>query len=117
MVVSAADKAIYVYRNGNPIGRAAIGVGGFGKLGDHVFSLLEGTTGRLSTLAPGREGRRWMSVTSRGRSVPAEKIAARLRLNPEFAQKVYDTIAPGTTVIITDQPVVRTRRNTAILEG
>jgi len=117
MVVSAADKAIYVYRNGNPIGRAAIGVGGFGKLGDHVFSLLEGTTGRLSTLAPGREGRRWMSVTSRGRSVPAEKIAARLRLNPEFAQKVYDTIAPGTTVIITDQPVVRNRRNTAILEG
>jgi hypothetical protein len=28
-------------------------------------------------------------------------------MNPEFAAKVYDTIAPGTTVIITDQPVVR----------
>jgi lipoprotein-anchoring transpeptidase ErfK/SrfK len=117
MVVSTADKAIYVYRNGNPIGRASVEIGGFGKLGDHVFSLLEGTTGRLSTLAPGREGRRWMSVTSRGRSVPAEKIAGRLRINPEFAQKVYDTIAPGTTVIVTDQPVVRSRRKTAILEG
>ena len=117
MVVSAADKAVYVYRNGNPIGRAAVEIGGFGRLGDHVFSLLEGTTGRLSTLAPGRAGRRWMSVTSSGRSVEAEKIAARLRLNPEFAQKVYDTIAPGTTVIITDQPVVRNRRNAAILEG
>ncbi len=58
-----------------------------------------------------------MSVTSSGRSVLAEKIAARLRINPEFANKVYDTIQPGTTVIITDQPVVRSRGNAAILEG
>jgi DNA-binding IscR family transcriptional regulator len=58
-----------------------------------------------------------MSVTSRGRSVPAEKIAERLRINPEFAQKVYDTLKPGTVVIITDQPVVRSRGNAAILEG
>src|SRR5947207_1276015 len=76
MVVSAADKAIYVYRNGNPIGRAAIEIGGFGRLGDHVFSLLEGTTGRESSLAPGRAGRRWMSVTSGGGG-DAEKIASR----------------------------------------
>src|SRR5437763_528881 len=117
MVVSAADKAIYVYRNGNPIGRAPVEVSGLGKLGDHVFSLLEGTTGRLSTLAPGRAGRRWMSVTSSGRSVPAEKIASRLRINPEFARNAYDTIEPGTTVIITDQPIVRSRRNAAIIES
>ena len=116
-MVSAADRALYVYRNGNRIGRAPVEVSGVGKLGDHVFSLLEGTTGRLSTLAPGRAGRRWMSVTSSGRSVPAEKIASRLRINPEFAHKVYDTIEPGTTVIITDQPVVRSRRNAAIIES
>src|SRR6476620_9087799 len=61
MVVSAADKAIYVYRNGNPIGRAAVEIAGRGSLGNQVFSLLEGTTGRASVLAPGREGRRWMS--------------------------------------------------------
>src|SRR5882762_9356563 len=117
IVVSAADRALYVYRNGNPIGRAAVEIDGRGSLGDHVFSLLEGTTDRQSSLAPGRAARRWMSVTSSGRSVPAEKIAARLRINPEFANKVYDTIEPGTTVIITDQPVVRSRGNAAILEG
>jgi L,D-transpeptidase catalytic domain len=117
IVVSAADRALYVYRNGNPIGRAAVEIDGSGSLGDHVYSLLEGTTERQSSLAPGRAARRWMSVTSRGRSVPAEKIAARLRINPEFAQKVYDTIEPGTTVIITDQPVVRSRGNAAIFEG
>jgi len=117
MVVSAADRALYVYRNGNPIGRASIEIDGRGSLGDHVYSLLEGSTDRQSSLAPGRSARRWMSVTSKGRSVPAEKIAARLRVNPEFGQKVYDTLQPGTTVIITDQPVVRNRGKAAILEG
>jgi hypothetical protein len=116
-VVSSADKALYVYRNGNPIARAPVLVSGRGSLGNHVFSLLEGTTGRQSLLAPGREARRWMSVTSSGRSVDAEKIAARLRINPEFAGKLYDTIAPGTTVIITDQPVVRNRGGAAVLNG
>lgn len=117
LVVSAADKAIYVYRNGNIIGRAPIEVSGRGSLGNHVYSLLEGSTGRQSSLAPGHEARRWMTVTSSGRSVDAEKLALRLRVNPAFAGKVHDTLAPGTTIIITDQPVVRSRRNAAILEG
>ena len=101
MVMSAADKAIYVYRNGNPIGRARVEIGGRGALGNHVFSLLEGTTGRGSFLVPGRQARRWMCVTSRGGRADAEKITSRLRMNPEFAGKVYDMIAPGMTVIIT----------------
>src|SRR6478735_3529637 len=117
MVVSAADKAIYVYRNGNVIGRAPVEVSGRGSLGSHVYSLLEGTTDRQSSLAPGRAARKWMTVTSSGRSVPADKIAERLRVNPEFAAKVYDTLTPGTTVIITDQPVVRSRGKAAVLEG
>lgn len=116
MVVSGADKAVYVYRNGNPIGRASIEIGR-GSLGNHVFSMLEGTTGRSSLLAPGRQGRRWMRVTSSGRPAEAEDIASRLRMNPEFAAKVYDTFAPGTTVIITDQPVVRRGRTAAVLES
>ena len=117
MVVSAADKAIYVYRNGNVIGRAPVEVSGRGSLGNHVFSLLEGTTDRQSSLAPGRAARKWMTVTSVGRRTDADKIASRLRINPEFAAKVYDTLTPGTTVIITDQPVVRSRGKAAILES
>lgn len=107
IVVSAADRAMYVYRNGSPIGRAAVEINGRGALGDNVFTLLEGTTGKASTLAPGREGRRWMRVTSRGRQLSPEQAASRLRFNPELATKLYDTITPGTTVIVTDQPVVR----------
>jgi hypothetical protein len=107
IVVSAADKALYVYRNGEPIGRAPVEISGSESLGDHVYSLLEGTTGRPSSLVPGREARKWMRVTSVGDNVDAEKIASRLHINPEFAGKVYDTIAPGTTVIVTDRQVVR----------
>lgn len=104
IVVSSADRAVYVYRNGNPIGRAPMGVTGRGPLGNHVFTLLEGNTGRLSWLAPGRAARRWLSVADRA---DPQMIASRLQMSPEFAGKVYDTIAPGTTVVITDQPVVR----------
>jgi hypothetical protein len=112
IVVSSSDRAIYVYRNGNPIGRAAVEISGGGltgrdRLGSHIFTLLEGTTGKPSQLAPGREARRWMRVDSEGRAVETERLASRLRFNPEFAQKVTDEIKPGTTVVVTDQPVVR----------
>jgi len=107
IVLSSADRALYVYRNGNPIGRAAVEVSGRGRLGNNVFTLLEGTTGKPSQLAPGREARRWMCVTSEGRAVEADDIASRIRFNTELAQKLADEIKPGTTVIVTDQQVVR----------
>src|SRR5437870_10255716 len=107
IVVSSSDGAIYVYRNGNPIGRAALEVSGRDRLGSHIFTLLEGSTGKPSQIAPGREARRWMRVTSEGRPVEAEQLASRLHFSPEFGQKVADEIKPGTTVVVTDQPVVR----------
>ncbi len=117
IVVSGADRALYVYRNGNPIGRAAVEVAGRGALGNHVFTLLDGTTGKLSWLVPGRIARRWMNVASEGRAASAEQIASRLRFNPDLAEKLYDTVSPGTTVVITDQPVVRNSRGSAIFEN
>src|SRR5215813_13390962 len=84
-VISSADRAMYVYRNGNPIGRVAVEVSEPGRLGNSVFTLLEGSTGKPSQLAPGREARRWMSVTSQGRPVEAEQLASRIHFNPEFA--------------------------------
>jgi hypothetical protein len=107
IVLSSADRALYVYRNGNPIGRAAVEISGRGGIGSHVFTLLEGSTGKPSQLAPGHEARRLMRVSSAGKPVEAEQIASRIRFNTEFAQKLADEIKPGTTVIVTDQPVVR----------
>jgi hypothetical protein len=57
-------------------------------------------------------------TTDSGRSIDADKIAARLRFNPDFATKLYDTISPGTTVILADHAVVRdVNRNAAILQN
>jgi hypothetical protein len=107
MLVSAADRTIYVYRNGEPIGRAAIEVNG--RLGGHVFTLLDGVTAADSLLVPGRPARIWMSVQSdaASRSSDVAALAKRVRISPEFAGKVYDTLKPGATLIVTDQPAVR----------
>jgi lipoprotein-anchoring transpeptidase ErfK/SrfK len=107
MLMSAADRTIYVYRNGEPIGRAAIEVSG--QLGGHVFTLLDGVTGAASPLAPGRPARKWMSVQSDAASPSADvsDLAKRIRISPEFAGKVYDMLTPGATIIVTDQPAVR----------
>jgi hypothetical protein len=107
IVLSAADRALYVYRNGNPIGRATVEISGRGGLGNNVFTLLEGSTGKPSQLAPGHEARKWMRVSSEGRGVEADDIASRIRFNTDFAQKLAGEIKPGTTVIVTDQPAVR----------
>ncbi|WP_035609245.1 L,D-transpeptidase [Haloferula sp. BvORR071] len=108
IVVSAADKAIYVYRDGNPIGRAALEVTGWTALGEHVFTMLEGTTGKPSQLAPGHQARRWLSMeTGKAMFTDPDTVSSRLRFSPEFAAKVDDILTPGTTVIVTDRPVVR----------
>jgi hypothetical protein len=112
IVISSADRAMYVYRNGDPIGRAAVEVGGRGltgrdKLGNHVFTMLEGTTGKQSRFTPNHQEARWMRVTSEGKPVDADTIASRLHFSPDFADKLANELKPGTTVIVTDLPVVR----------
>jgi hypothetical protein len=105
MVMSSTDHAIYVYRNGEIIGRAELEVRG--RLGTHVFTMLAGGTGHESRVAPGREAKRWMHVSGQGRAVDADKIAPRLHFSPEFGQKVADELQPGATVVVTDQVVAR----------
>ncbi len=109
ILVSGADRMLYVYRNGNPIGRATLEISGRGPLGGIVFSLLEGVTEQPSWWAPGRPMRKWMKVNSdaAGRHVDADDLGRRLHFSPEFAAKLYEAIGPGTTVIVTDQPAVR----------
>ena len=48
-----------------------------------------------------------MRVTSEGRPVDAETLASRLQFSPDFADKLANELKPGTTVIITDYPIVR----------
>ena len=118
VLISAADRTLYVYRNGLPIGRAPIQINGYGKLGGHVFSLLDGVSEKPSWWASNRNMRKWMTVTSdaAGRGIKPDDIARRVRVDPEFAGRLYDALTPGATVIVTDQPLVRRAdRNLTIL--
>lgn len=109
IVISGADKAMYIYRNGEPIGRASLVITGRGPLGNHVFSMLEGTTGKPSWFTPGKTGRRWLKVASddASRRIDADELSKRLNFNPGLAEKLYDAVSPGTTVIVTDQSAAR----------
>jgi hypothetical protein len=97
IIVSAADGAAYVYRNGIEIGRSP--VGGIARLsGSHVYSA-------LSTIdASGR--RDWISTASvGGRSPNLKELAQRVAIPPDFLANVRALITPGTTLVLTDAPV------------
>ncbi|MBL9114311.1 MAG: L,D-transpeptidase [Verrucomicrobiaceae bacterium] len=110
ILVSSADKAIYVYRNGTPIGTAAIEIVGSDPLGGHVFSMLEGSSEKWSILAPFRKARKWLAVASASdnpKKTDFDELAARVVVPPEFAAKVYDQLSPGATIVVTDEAAVR----------
>jgi hypothetical protein len=101
LIVSSADKTVYVYRNGVEIGRAGIpNPRVVSPLNDQVFSALQGTdvAGHL----------RWAQVTTTGKDSSSESLflaAQKSGLAPEFVQKAKAVITPGATIIFTDKPV------------
>jgi L,D-transpeptidase catalytic domain len=99
IIVSATDGVAHVYRNGVEIGHAPVG-GLSARLvsGTHVFSA-------LATVDS--DGRRdWLSSTSIGGRRPNIKdLAKRVTIPPAFRDDVRVLITPGTTLIVTDQPV------------
>jgi len=97
IVISAADGAAYIYRNGVEIGRAPVG-GLRGVSGSHAFSALEKVD------AQGR--RDWLSVTSVGGAEPDLKaLADRMTVDQGILASTRALIVPGTSLIVTDAPV------------
>jgi hypothetical protein len=45
--------------------------------------------------------------TGRGPKLSPEKLGRIVQVNPEFASRVYAALKPGTTVLVTDDPMVR----------
>lgn len=97
VVISAADNAAYVYRNGVEIGRAPVeGIQDIS--GTHAYSA-------LATIdSSGR--RNWLSIASVGQQAPNLKdLATRTAIDPAFLADVRALITPGTSLIVTDAPV------------
>lgn len=101
LIISSADKTVYVYRNGVEIGRAGIpNPQVISPLNDLVFSALQGTDagGHL----------RWAEVTATGESKSNENIflaSQKSGLPAAFLDKAKAVITPGATLIFTDRPV------------
>lgn len=113
IVISSADRMLYVYRNGVRIGRAAVTISGLGGLGNHVFTRIE---------APGDKGtypNRWMTVGRNGGG-DVEKFRSlrkRISYNEEFRRILRGIAVPGTTLVVTDLPVSGKRERNVTFSG
>ena len=123
ILASGADKTVYVYRNGIAIGRAALRIDQpTESLGGHAFTMLAGVAETSSAFVPGRPGHQWMAVKTDPKTNhnSLEDLARRVHVAPEFAEKVYNIVAPGTTIVVTDAPALRTSpsdRATLLMEA
>jgi hypothetical protein len=112
ILMSAADQRAIVLRNGVEIGRAALAVSNPGKpLGTHAFIVEAGEGKGNSAIAPGAVARNWSVVPvtgyrdDRGSDLSAV-VGSRLRLPQAFAQSLNPLLVPGTTLLVTDAPVL-----------
>ena len=101
IVVSTADRSVYVYRNGVEIGRApAAGLNNFRLTGTFAYSADSAVdaAGRLD----------WVSFASIGKKPPKLKaLEDHFSVDRSFLQAVRSLIKPGTTLILTDMAVSR----------
>jgi hypothetical protein len=112
IVMSAADQRVIVMRNGIEIGRARLAVTDPTKpLGSHAFIVKEGMGRGMSVLVAGAAARNWMSLDMPGyRDEAGTDLAAvvggRLRMPQDFARSLYPLLVPGTTLVVTDAPIL-----------
>jgi hypothetical protein len=101
LLVSSADKTLYVYRNGVEIGRAGMpNSPAVSPLNDRVFSALNGMDeqGHL----------RWVEVTASGKDKSSQSLfqaSQKSQLPADFLAAAKEVITPGATIIFTDKPV------------
>jgi hypothetical protein len=99
IIFSSADKRVYVYRKGVQIGRADLAGPDAGHpFGNYVYVAL------AQTLPNGSH--QWSLLGSgAGSGAPHLEDAAKgMVVPPEFREHLRDIVAPGTTLIVTDQP-------------
>lgn len=114
VLLSLTDRRMVVLRNGIEIGRAPVAVRDL-SVGTRAFVLLEGTRPEPGAAVPDRPALRWMTldVPHDSPATPDPRTAilrtaiaeGRLMLPAEFTRRVYDLLAPGATVVVTDEPL------------
>lgn len=111
LVLSSRDREIVVLRNAVEIGRAGVDIDAAILPGSRAYLLLAGSGSGASALLPDRPALRWLevpldaTVAAPGDDLRQLVADGRLRVPPGFARLVYDALVPGTTVVVTDDPL------------
>jgi hypothetical protein len=107
IVLSQKQKLAIVLRDGREAGRAPIVLNGPPLEGTTTYILLEGSKAEPSRIVPGRAALNWLAIGDGRRPDRVEPLAGefaqRLSFPSDFAQKVYDNLRPGATVVITNE--------------
>ena len=112
IVMSASDRRVLVLRNGVEIGRARIDVRDPDKpLGTHAFVMSADVLDIENPLVPGTRMPKWTAIAmpghfdETGRDISRVAIA-RVSMPPGFARAVHGLLAPGSTLYVTDAPIL-----------
>lgn len=112
IVMSSADQRVLVLRNGVEIGRARLTVRNPAQpLGTHAFIMRDPLTGDAPSAAMERTVPTWVAVAMPGHfdeegRVLSEEAVARVSMPPAFVRAVMSLLVPGTTLFVTDAPVL-----------
>ena len=119
--VSAADRRVIVIRNGIEIGRAAVAIDDPQlPLGTHAFIVKAGEVAGESLRWRGAAARNWMAMDDpRVRRLRRTRQCAcggcgRMHIPQDFAHSIYPLLAPGTTLLILDAPVLEENTGTTL---
>jgi len=110
LVLSSADRRIIVIRNGVEIGRSRIEISDPTKPLDNGAFILQNDAPAGSNLdAP--VGTRWIGISLPGATVQGgtamdPEKAARVTVPPAFVANVLGILSPGSTLVVTDRPVL-----------
>ena len=112
IMISAADQRAIVLRNGVEIGRSRVALRDPGKpLGTHAFIVKAGEGTGESVILKGAAARNWLAVSMPGYDATTDNslpsvVGGRIHLPQDFAAQVYPLLTPGTTLLLTDAPVL-----------
>jgi hypothetical protein len=111
-VLSRQSGRISVYRSGVEIGRARVVFHGTEPVGTHVLLLVEGPASTHQRYVVNRHRQHWVEVDIAGHdgragAEPDPGLGARLELPPEFVARVNEILAPGATVLVTDEAITQ----------
>jgi hypothetical protein len=118
LLLSVADRTLYVYRSGMLIGKNKVTIlpGQDSGAQSAVFVMLEGELPEESELLPGVKQRPWAVLNLDGGEQltdPVAELRKRLRAPKSFARKVYPLLKPGALLIVTRQSVASPGRSGA----